>query len=696
MSIEANENSRIFHTERSAGYSTADLKSIVKAVTYAAAILLWIPQLGHAQLILNEMNAVGSDDYVQIGGIGKPYEGFDYGAIPHSGNNNSPFFDPVDNPEPGNPFPDDIDAGTGGPQQTLPNGWDGTTGWARIQGNGGDWIELVVTEDHVDLRGYTLYWENDENIGLGGTPNPGTIPEERGFIKFTEDQAWSHFRAGTIITISEQDSADEVRDEYPEGDDFTITGIATDTGFDYDLSTDLSFGPFGSTADWHIHFHADETLTDAGTATQYFAGFTDVKADKDAWRMSIYDSTNTAIVAEAESPGDISDLTTGLVQEAVGESGDGYGSLNGAGGVGSDEALTLRVDPATGVTSNAYEDVDFSTFGSPNVFNNQSEAGLDGVQDFAPLRDPVTQNTYRWAAAGTAPFSAASSWQLANDGSAAASGPTAAWTVELSNDAGGDRVAEVSSNTSISFATVSASSGTMTLQVKGGSVLEVVDGDQPGRILVDDGGTIGGEGQIDASEVELFGGSTSPGDQLGTLTMSGDYIQHDGATLTIEIGGFGAGAFDVLDILGDATLDGDLEVDLVNGFNPTGTATIDILNASSITGTLSLTGDTTGFTLVETATTLSLQFTGSGGVPGDYDGNGSVGPEDLALWQSTYGSTTSLDADGDGSNRVAGGDFLFWQQANGGGGLSALEAVPEPSSLVMLLTALLCSVRRSK
>lgn len=658
--------------------------------SFMLVVLSDIPNAG-AQLILNEMNAVGADDFVQIGGIGKPYEGYDYGVIPHSENNNSPFLDPVNNPNPGNPFAQDVDAGTAGSQQMLPNGWDGTTGWARIQGNGGDWVELVVTEDHTDLRDYTLFWENDENVPLGGTPNPGTIPEERGFIKFTNDKAWSNFRAGTIITISEQNFANEVRDEYPEGDDFTITGLSTDTGHDYDLNTDLSFMPFGETPDWHVHFHADETLTDVGTATQYFAGFSDVKSDKDSWRMSIFDSTNTAIVAEAESPGDISDLTTGLVQEPIGESGDGYGSLNGATGVGNDETLTLRADPANGITSNAYEDVDFSSFGAPNVFNDLSEAGLDGVQDFAPLRDPVMQNTFQWAATGTASFGDASSWQLANDGSAAPSGSAASWSVELSNDSASPQVAEVSADATVRFATVAGGGESMTLEVTGGSRLQVVDGDQPGRILVEHGGVIGGEGEFEASEVELFGGTTSPGDELGTLTIDGDYIQHEDATLKIEIGGFGAGMFDVLDVLGEATLDGDLEIDLVNGFNPTSSATIDILNASSIAGTLTLTGDIADFALVETATTLSLQFTGTGGVPGDYDGNGSVGPEDLALWQQDFGSTTALDADGNGNGRIDGGDFLFWQRTVTNGASSGLQAVPEPSSIAIISMAALAT-----
>ena len=29
-----------------------------------------------------------------------------------------------------------------------------------VQGNGGNWIELVVVTDHLDIRGWTLEWHN--------------------------------------------------------------------------------------------------------------------------------------------------------------------------------------------------------------------------------------------------------------------------------------------------------------------------------------------------------------------------------------------------------------------------------------------------------------------------------------------------------------------------------------------------------
>ena len=61
--------------------------------------------------------------------------------------------------------------------------------FGRVRGNGGDWFELVVIKDHLDIRGWQLdVYDNkllDETLTL--TSNP----------------IWQDLRAGTIITVSE-------------------------------------------------------------------------------------------------------------------------------------------------------------------------------------------------------------------------------------------------------------------------------------------------------------------------------------------------------------------------------------------------------------------------------------------------------------------------------------------------------------
>lgn len=349
------------------------------ATTIAAGCVLLMTHAAPAQVMLNEANAVGmSTPYLEFD-LTKPYEGFDFGILPYSGNTNSPT-DPVD---PGNPF-NDVDFNLPGIQMELPNGWTGDTGWARISQNGGDWIEFVVTQDFADLRGYWLYWENDDD--QDGNPAEAG---EFGFVRLSFDPAYANLRAGTIITISEDNQLDEIRDRYPDMIDPASMPVTHDTGHDYDLNTDIRFDPIGigtpvtpeEDGDWHIHFWVNELITQNGNMdTQYFLAGSNIKVDNDDWRHFIFDSTNPG-------PSPTGDLTTGLIQGPIGETEFEWGQFSGAGGLGNQEAMNLIIDPADGLDSSWYEDADWSTFGRPNLYNMNTEATLDGVQDFSTLRD---------------------------------------------------------------------------------------------------------------------------------------------------------------------------------------------------------------------------------------------------------------------------------------------------------------------
>lgn len=74
---------------------------------------------------------------------------------------------------------------------------------------------------------------------------------------------------------------------------------------------------------------------------------------------------------------------------------------------------------------------------------------------------------------------------------------------------------------------------------------------------------------------------------------------------------------------------------------------------------------------------------------GDYNLNGSVGPEDFATWKAKFGSA-DYAADGNDDGIVNAADYTIWRDrlgaTNGGVELSA-AAVPEPHSCVLLLIA---------
>jgi hypothetical protein len=116
--------------------------------------------------------------------------------------------------------------------------------------------------------------------------------------------------------------------------------------------------------------------------------------------------------------------------------------------------------------------------------------------------------------------------------------------------------------------------------------------------LVDiQGGTLAGTGTINGSVQNAgllaIGDSTT----VGTLTINGNYSQTSAGTLALKVGG--VASFDRLQLTTghSATLDGTLQVTLINGYTPATGDSIQIMTFASRTGTFAaLTGDGPLFT----------------------------------------------------------------------------------------------------
>lgn len=101
-----------------------------------------------------------------------------------------------------------------------------------------------------------------------------------------------------------------------------------------------------------------------------------------------------------------------------------------------------------------------------------------------------------------------------------------------------------------------------TLSLDGGDVATVSAND----VLEFQGGDIVGTGTL-AGNVNSLGGAFFPGFSAGQITVDGDLALGDLGKVFMEIGGHAAGTeFDYMDITGDLTLDGDLNIELINGF----------------------------------------------------------------------------------------------------------------------------------
>ena len=82
-------------------------------------------------------------------------------------------------------------------------------------------------------------------------------------------------------------------------------------------------------------------------------------------------------------------------------------------------------------------------------------------------------------------------------------------------------------------------------------------------------------------------------------------------------------------------------------------------------------------------------------IPGDFNNDGFVNGDDLAQWQSDFGLNGESDADDDSDSD--GTDFLAWQRNLGmsAGSIAATQAVPEPSTALLLgVCGVLCVCRR--
>jgi len=119
-----------------------------------------------------------------------------------------------------------------------------------------------------------------------------------------------------------------------------------------------------------------------------------------------------------------------------------------------------------------------------------------------------------------------------------------------------------------------------TLTLGSGASLNISAGD-----LFGNGGTITGSVSATGSAI------VDPGDGIGgigDIKVSQNYTQAASAVLDIDLGGTTANTkYDVLDITDAASLNGTLNVDLVNGYAPAVNATFTILNYGSETGTFS-------------------------------------------------------------------------------------------------------------
>ncbi len=117
-----------------------------------------------------------------------------------------------------------------------------------------------------------------------------------------------------------------------------------------------------------------------------------------------------------------------------------------------------------------------------------------------------------------------------------------------------------------------------------------VDGSITSNTFVNHGATLAGTGTIQGNIMNHDLGTVRPGGALGApgvLTIVGNYTQTQYATLMIQIAGTNASEFSVLNVLGNANLNGFLAPVLLNGFVPSIADSFVFLNYGSLIGEFS-------------------------------------------------------------------------------------------------------------
>ena len=227
---------------------------------------------------------------------------------------------------------------------------------------------------------------------------------------------------------------------------------------------------------------------------------------------------------------------------------------------------------------------------------------------------------------------------------------------------------------------------------------------------VDNTARLGGGGTVNGTLNNNAGGVVAPGAGTGTLSIAENYSQSASATLDIEVGGTTADEFDLLAVSGTAALGGDLEISLADGFTPAGGDSFEVLAAGSISGAfanvasgsrLNVTDGSfqvsygSGSAFSPGSVVLSAFQGATGGLTGDYNGNGQVDAADYTFWADNVGNTDTLLNDLIGGE-IGAAHYQQWKEnyGNMGTGSGAAAAVPEPTALVLVIMGLVVTVVR--
>jgi T5SS/PEP-CTERM-associated repeat protein len=187
-------------------------------------------------------------------------------------------------------------------------------------------------------------------------------------------------------------------------------------------------------------------------------------------------------------------------------------------------------------------------------------------------------------------------------------------------------------------------------------------------------------------------GILASGHPAGSTTILGNYTQQSAGILEMEIGGAAQGTqYDLINVIGDTQLGGQLDLKLISGFVPTPSQTFVIFRADTVAGAFDnvangqrLPADGGGSFQVHYgpgsafAPDLVVLSAFHAGLAGDFNSDGNVDAADYVVWRKS------------GINGPTGYDTWrthFGEPGGNGSVANANATVPEPTTVVMLMFA---------
>jgi fibronectin-binding autotransporter adhesin len=306
---------------------------------------------------------------------------------------------------------------------------------------------------------------------------------------------------------------------------------------------------------------------------------------------------------------------------------------------------------------------------SRTITNNMSAGSLT-LSGPVNLSSNATSNTVTVAGTGNTTISGA----IANGGTATASKLTKSGTGMLTL---------TGANTYGGLTTISA--GTLLANNASGSATGA------GAITVAAAGTLGGTGIVSGAVTN--NGIIAPGSGgVGTLSVGGNVTDGANSSWSIDLSGA---------IADKLAVTGNIDLSAVDALNVSGAGTGTSWLIGTYAGTLTGTFDTvtSGYSVSYAGGNITLN-TAVAGLPGDYNQNGVVDSADYVLWRHNVGQPAGTLPNDTTGVAIGDSQYSLWRSnfGNHSGAGSALgsAAVPEPTTIGMLLLGLICTAARRK